>query len=722
MTKSLRRHGFVIAGLAAILFLLIGIAGVRAFRHFSRYGPLNPTLVAVERQDDWKAFGGTWQFVNGTMRNNSDERGSMLMNGSTSWTDYIVEADVLLLGPYGFAGLTIRASDEEEGVDAYHGYTAGLSDLDNSLFLGRADYGWRGFLDKTISPRVYDQQWYHLKLLAYHCVLAVSATGPSGQAASATVEDRDCIHSGRFGLKSYNTGAEWRNVNARPATQEDLIAMIGDMQPPLAVSMQSPAGSDAATNDRFFEPIHRDLLQNRSDINAQPIGSLRHLSPNIPQLVIVHGVVTLTSPVLFVQDSTGGLAIPGGHEEVPLEIGDEIEAKGDVELHDFSPVLRNASVRMLWSHTPVPPISVIASEAATGSFDARFVEVQGRLVEMRTDSGGHPMFTLDEGSQTFLAIISQTGSAAKFRDLKAMSRLRLRGICVVDPVYTHNLTPFAVLLPSYNDVEVIEGPPWWRNAGHIIMLIIGLLLLTLAGLVFYILIERWRFQAVIEEREHLAYEMHDTLAQSFAGIGFQLEAIHDEAGEDPRMIPLIKRAREMVRNSREEAHRDIAALHPEHIESVGLLFALEDSARRLMNRDSSIAIKTISVGDERALPLRISDTLFRIGQEAIANAITHAHPATLTLCLSYRKSSLELIVADDGCGFLVSSESAGFGIRGMSKRAETISAQFTLDSVPGEGTAVHIVIPLKPSFLMAYWQHILWPLARRKQVNERTEV
>src|SRR6185437_554115 len=102
------------------------------------------------------------------------------------------------------------------------------------------------------------------------------------------------------------------------------------------------------------------------------------LSPDVPAPVTIHGIVTLTSPVLFVQDPTGGLAITASHAHVPLQIGDEVEAKGDAELHDFSSRLRNADVRLLWSHTPVPPIAVTAAQAATGAFDAKYVEIEGR--------------------------------------------------------------------------------------------------------------------------------------------------------------------------------------------------------------------------------------------------------------------------------------------------------------------------------------------------------
>ncbi|HEY2360043.1 MAG TPA: hypothetical protein VGK36_02925, partial [Candidatus Angelobacter sp.] len=79
------------------------------------------------------------------MRNNSDERGAKTMSGNPRLKNYLMEADVQLLGQYGDAGLIIRATNEEEGVDAYDGYYAGLRDLDNTLILGRAGYGWIEF-------------------------------------------------------------------------------------------------------------------------------------------------------------------------------------------------------------------------------------------------------------------------------------------------------------------------------------------------------------------------------------------------------------------------------------------------------------------------------------------------------------------------------------------------------------------------------------------------
>ena len=123
--------------------------------------------------------------------------------------DYMVEADVQLLGQYGDAGLIIRASNEEEGVDAYDGYYAGMRDLDNTLILGRAGYGWIEYQARRVTPRVYAQQWYHIKLLAFGCHIVATATSPSGQTTIDAIQEPNCIQSGRFGLKSLS---EWRTV------------------------------------------------------------------------------------------------------------------------------------------------------------------------------------------------------------------------------------------------------------------------------------------------------------------------------------------------------------------------------------------------------------------------------------------------------------------------------------------------------------------------------
>jgi hypothetical protein len=125
--------------------ILAAVAAVVSWRwHSSRIArqALYRDSFRFGKQDNWQPYGGAWEVVDGAMRNNSDERGAKTMNGDTESRNYLVEADVQLLGQYGDAGLIIRANDEEVGVDAYNGYYAGLRDLDNTLILGRAGFGW----------------------------------------------------------------------------------------------------------------------------------------------------------------------------------------------------------------------------------------------------------------------------------------------------------------------------------------------------------------------------------------------------------------------------------------------------------------------------------------------------------------------------------------------------------------------------------------------------
>jgi histidine kinase/3-keto-disaccharide hydrolase/histidine kinase/DNA gyrase B/HSP90-like ATPase len=713
-----RRGGVAILLVAAVLAVLA--FAVYRLDTWIRREPLQHWVISFDRQDSWQTFGGTWRFADGVMTNNSDERGAKLMTGSVDWTNYSVEADVLLLGQYGDAGLIIRGSDEETGVDAYHGYMAGLRDLDNTLMMGRADYGWREYAAKAVAPRVFAEQWYHIKFLAFDCDFAASATS-QGKTTTIAIRDSGCIKSGRFGLKSYNTGAQWRNVEIRPATESDLAAMIGNRQPELAVPSRLPSGMEAAPYDRFLEPIERDLRAHRSAVNAQAISNLRILSPEVPSSVTVQGVVTLTSPTLYIQDSTGGLAIASSHPHAPLQIGDEIEATGDADLHDFSSELRNADIHVLWSHTPVSPVAVAASQAATGSFDAQYVEVQGKLLDKQDGGNGTEILTLEDESQSFVALVTGLGQSPHLDSLKEKSKLRLRGICVIDPTYTHDLTAFALLLPSTGDIQVLEGPPWW-NPVHILALAAGILFLTLAGMTGFFFVERWRMQSVLDERQRLAHEMHDTLAQSFAGLGFQLQAIRDDVKDGIDITPQLELAQDMVRNSHEEARRSISALRPELLESVGLLLTLETCARRIVSQSSSVEIKTCTDGSPQSLPLGVSDTLLRIGYEAITNSIRHAHCSRLLLALVYDRSTVEMIVEDDGIGFVVSSDSAGFGIRGMHKRAYNISAQFRIDSAPGKGTRVHVRAPIPPSFLRTIVRRWLIQLQVREIRNEHTGI
>jgi len=705
----------------ALAFLGLGIVvvGLTIYQRSPERGLPFHDSFGDGNANDWKAFGGTWELDNGMMRNDSDERGAKLLTGSSYWQNYIVEADVSLLGNSGDAGLIIRAGNEEEGVNAYTGYYAGVRTIDNSLVLGRAEHGWMEAAKKVPDAGgVRPFRWYHLKLLAYDCQIVTSVTTPTLPVPAAlAITDSGCVPSGRIGLRSYSSGGIWRNVQAHPATHEDLLAMLASAGARGDGGSQSllsqPTESMEATNQAELEPGIE-----LSDVQTTSIASLRLMSLVTPTKATIRGVVVLTAPELFVEDSTGGVYIP--HPKGPvLKVGDEVEVTGEAQPRDFSSVLEDGTVKVLWARTPMPPLSVTASQASTGKYDATFIELSGRLLSKDRGPGNTLVLDLDEGAQSFRAILNPGRSDYLFSKLKIGSTLRLRGICAVDPAYTHNLTPFVLLLRSNEDLSVIAGPPWW-STGHVIAIAISVLALAFAGVVLYHRVENWRLRAILEERGRLAHEMHDTLAQSFAGIGFQLQAIRNGVPvEQTSLHQQLDLASDLVRHSHEEARRSIASLRSEDLESEDVLSALDHCARRMI-ANGSVKIVTQRQGDQRPIPLRIADTLYRIGQEAIANAVRHAHHSLLTIRLDYKENSVRLSIADNGAGFGHTSQQLGFGIRGMRRRAQSIAATIQIDSTPGRGTTVVVEAPLPPRLTLVSGLQLFWNYGREHWINART--
>ena len=115
--------------------------------------------------------------------------------------------------------------------------------------------------------------------------------------------------------------------------------------------------------------------------------------------------------------------------------------------------------------------------------------------------------------------------------------------------------------------------------------------------------------------------------------------------------------------------------------------------------------------------MRISDTLFRIGQEALANAVRHAHPTTLLISLIYGEAALQLQMEDNGKGFVVDADSSGFGIRGMRKRADTFPAELQIRSVPGQGTEVRVIAPMPAKLIRTLWPTYFWSLFWERRVH-----
>lgn len=206
--------------------------------------------------------------------------------------------------------------------------------------------------------------------------------------------------------------------------------------------------------------------------------------------------------------------------------------------------------------------------------------------------------------------------------------------------------------------------------------------------------ERSRQTAILEERNRMARDIHDTLAQGFTGVIVQLEAAEDAIaccrGKEANQH--LQRAADLARRSLNEARRSVHALRPQALQGGNFWEALKGIIK---NTTAGIALHTsFSVrGKMRHLPLVWQENLLHIGQEALTNALKYAHPRNFETRLIFNKEGLQLELRDDGDGFKVKDRHDGFGLAGMRERVEQMGGTLKIRSAKGKGTNVVVTLP-----------------------------
>jgi PAS domain S-box-containing protein len=204
--------------------------------------------------------------------------------------------------------------------------------------------------------------------------------------------------------------------------------------------------------------------------------------------------------------------------------------------------------------------------------------------------------------------------------------------------------------------------------------------------------EQVRQVAVVNERNRMAQDIHDTLAQGFTGILRQLEAASYAPSKNDARDHLAQ-ASELARISLQEARRSVYALRPRALENQ----RLPEAIRTMIVQSSSglpIHVDLIIEGDIRTLSPSVEENMFRIAQEALTNGLKHANPTCAAVELHFEPDRVRLIARDNGKGFDVADHlrTDGLGIMGMYERAARIGGEMTLHSRPGEGTEITITL------------------------------
>jgi len=546
-----------------------------------------------------------------------------------------------------------------------------------------------------------------------------------------------------------------RSFRTIPSADENkikTIMMVGPRNARLAVVIYGAAARDASLGDLIGAHVRlrgvygsefnerrqllgmRLLVTSRDEIlvdhpssgsplalPVRAISSLMQFSADSDDAARVHvrGVVTLTSgPTgFYMQDSTAGLWVTG--ERFPeLHPGDVVDVGGFPEHGAWNPVLEDAEIRKESAGSVPAAQRLDVSEACRGEHCFQRVELEAELVQAFTHEFP-PALAMKSGGRVFVThLVNSTDPMPP--EVEEGSLLRLTGICIneIDPQTPPQPTPLNIsqisrvatlklLLDSPGDIVVLRPRPWWTT-GRLVGVVAVLAAVLCAAALWVALLrrkiaaqttvirQRLAREAVYDERTRIARELHDTLEQEMTGIVMHIDAAAAILGQSPDTARRsLETARLLLDRSRSESRRSIWDLRSTALEQGGLVAAFEEQVAAC-RENGAPRIEITVEGPPRRLPAKVETHLFRIGVEALTNAIKHGGAQRISIRLGFSEDDVTVCVEDDGVGFEVPTNGASsgghFGLLGMRERAAKIQARFDLSSEEGAGTRVAAIV------------------------------
>lgn len=488
----------------------------------------------------------------------------------------------------------------------------------------------------------------------------------------------------------------------------------------------------------------RLLCQNVADLDVieAPLGD-PFQSPRVPinQLLpfstradryhrkVTEGIVNFALPgrFFFIQQGTTGVRVDSTSAKV--RVGDRVEVAGFVDTSRTLASMRDAVARTVAGGAqPQPqPVEVTLEQIVHPAikdarvptlemdFSGRLVRLQGviRKIEESGDDGFRRLLVSSEEGifSAFLAVSHGAGASA----WQEGSEIEVTGVCELEfmPPGSLGRKPSDIAglnlwLRSPEDVKVLTVPSWWtpRRLAFAAGGLGGVLLLMLAWVAVLrrqvllqmgVISGRLKTEAVNEERNRIARDLHDTLEQQLVGVALQLDGAEKIIRLDNESaLESVRIAGRMLRHTRLEARRSVWDLRSRILENEGLGAALRALAANTgCSEGPSIEVQI--AGEDHKLPLGADFQLLSIAQEALANALKHAQAKHIVISLESTTEVTRLSIRDDGRGFapgmLERTDLPHFGVLGMQERAEKISGQLTITGSPDAGCVVTLTLP-----------------------------
>lgn len=402
---------------------------------------------------------------------------------------------------------------------------------------------------------------------------------------------------------------------------------------------------------------------------------------------------------IFLRDSSHALSLTLLHPNPNILPGESIEVLGFPEMERFSASLADATISKRNSGPPPSPATPTMPDLLRGSHDNDLITLTASVAETyQTETG--PLLLLQANRRTLRAPLPP-----KTHIPIIGSRIQITGICQVEsskPIAYLSTPQTLSLHPrNPNDLIILDTPSWWTSQRLFIALIL-LAIATSLALLWIILLRRQvdnqtntlrnhiQHQAILEERQRIAREFHDTLEQDLTGLSLQLGAA---ASVPPsRTTNLLQTARNLVTRIQTETRNLLSDLRTPPDQTLPLPTLLQN----LVDSRSNSSTPTITLNIPTPIPPLPPHTLHHlrmITQESLANALRHANASSIHINLSHNNQLLTLSISDNGQGFDPSEtwEKTGhYGCMGIRERARKINAQVLWHSQPNQGTSVEI--------------------------------
>jgi signal transduction histidine kinase len=432
----------------------------------------------------------------------------------------------------------------------------------------------------------------------------------------------------------------------------------------------------------------------------------------------VRGIVTAQQPgrTLWLQDEDRGLRV-ATDQAGALAPGDVVEVVGFADHGGYAPTLSDAIYRRVAPGKPPVPFKLDAA-AEISRQDSNLVQIEAKLEEVRSSADGL-LLGLRWNDTSVSALLPHGAQDAKSLQWEPGSWIRATGICVSGladfsrPFGLLVADQMQMLLRSPNDLTVVRAAPWLTPQRALWIAVAAATAILVALVVVAVLARRQiahreearklaevEFSAMLAERNRLARELHDTIAQELNAVSMQMELAKNTAkgGTVDAVMPYLATAHELVRGCLTEARESIWNMRSHILEKTDLLGALRSVAEQ-MSAGLGCTIRAHARGRSRRLAPMIENNLLRIGQEAVSNALKHAGARVIDLEVCFEAARVRLVVRDDGRGFDPAAESAGghFGLRGMNERVDQMQGQLSIRRGDKGGTCVEVAVNVMDS-------------------------